>query len=259
MSPFVLGVKSQEEDQKIEMVEPEENPSSNYSTSLQGAAGVQLTEEEETVVGDVGWKPFWDYLFVSRGSLLLIFGIITQTGFVVFQAASTYWLALGIEIPKITSSILIGVYTAISIFSAVFVHLRSLFVARLGLRASKAFFSGFTDAIFKAPMLFFDSTPVGRILTRVSLLYHFLFFQLFLNYLCNKIIFRTNFIFFLKASSDLSILDYDIPFSILFVVAPVIELVAIIGIMSSVTWEVLIVALITIIASNYLQVNFHFD
>ncbi|GMP74650.1 hypothetical protein CsSME_00032015 [Camellia sinensis var. sinensis] len=41
----------------------------------------------------------------------------------------------------------------------------SLSFALLGLKASKAFFSDFTNSIFNAPMLFFDSTPVGQILT----------------------------------------------------------------------------------------------
>ncbi|KAI8017748.1 ABC transporter C family member 8 [Camellia lanceoleosa] len=80
------------------------------------------------------------------------------------------------------------------------VHSPSLSPLLLGLKASKAFFSDFTNSILNAPMLFFDSTPVGRILTR--------------------------------ASSDLCVVDFDIPFSFAFVVAPLIESVAIIGIMA---------------------------
>ena len=125
--------------------------------------GVQLTEEEETEINDVGWKPFWDYIIDSKGLLLFFLGIVTQAGFVGLQAAAIYWLALGIQIPKITSVILIGVYTAISTLSALFVYVRSFLAAYLGLKASRAIFSGFTNAVFKAPMLFFDSIPVGRI------------------------------------------------------------------------------------------------
>ena len=168
--------ENQEESQKLDMVQPEASEGSNLSKensegeiAVKGLPGVQLTEEEETEMGDVGWKPFWDYLIVSKGLLLLCLGIVAQSGFVALQAAATYWLARGIQIPKLTSGILIGVYTAISTLSAVFVYLRSFFAAHLGLKASRAFFSGFTNAVFKAPMLFFDSTPVGRILTRVRL------------------------------------------------------------------------------------------
>ncbi|RVX17087.1 ABC transporter C family member 8 [Vitis vinifera] len=143
--------------------------------SMKGLPGVQLTEEEETEIGDVGWKPFLDYLLVSNGMLLMSLGIITQ----------------------------------------------SFCAARLGLKASKAFFAGFTNSIFNAPMLFFDSTPVGRILTR--------------------------------ASSDFSVVDFDIPFSIIFVVAAGLELITTIGIMASVTWQVLFVAIFAMVTANYVQ------
>lgn len=132
----------------------------------------QLTQEEEKEIGEVGLKPFWDYIFISRGSLFLSLTILTQLAFVAFQAASTFWLALATETPKVTSTILIGVYTILSFLSVVSVYLRSFCAAYIGLKASKAFFSGFTNAIFNAPMLFFDSTPVGRILTRVRDSYH---------------------------------------------------------------------------------------
>ncbi|KAH0982449.1 hypothetical protein GBA52_009626 [Prunus armeniaca] len=119
--------------------------------SVKGIAGMQLTEEEEKEIGDVGWKPFWDYIFVSKGTLLLWLGIIAESFFSSLQAAATYWLALGIQIPKLTSGVLIGVYAAISALTAVFVYLRSFFAAHMGLKTSRAFYSGFTDAIFKAP------------------------------------------------------------------------------------------------------------
>ncbi|XP_035539240.1 ABC transporter C family member 8-like isoform X1 [Juglans regia] len=188
---------------------------------FEGVPGIQLTEKEKTEIGDVGWKPFWDYLQVSEGTFFLCLSLITQSIFVALQAAATYWLALGIQIPSITTGMLIGVYTLTSALSAVFVYLRTLFAAHLGLKASKAFFSGFTNAIFKAPMLFFDSTPSGRILTR--------------------------------ASSDLSILDFDIPFSMVFLVVSAIELLTMIGIMAAVTWQVVIVASLTTAAVTYFQ------
>ncbi|XP_012069008.2 ABC transporter C family member 8 [Jatropha curcas] len=210
---------------KVNTVSPEaEKPAKGNSEgeiSMKGVPGVQLTEEEEKETGDLGLKPFLDYILVSKGVFLVCLCILSSTGFVVLQAAATYWLAYAIQIPKFSSGVLIGVYTLISTVSAVFVYLRSFFTAHLGLRASKSFFSGFTNSIFRAPMLFFDSTPVGRILTR--------------------------------ASSDLSVLDFDIPFSFTFVVAPLIELLGIIGIMASVTWQVLIVAIIAIVGSKYVQ------
>ncbi|KAI3900073.1 hypothetical protein MKW98_000973 [Papaver atlanticum] len=195
--------------------------SNDDEISMKGIPGIQLTEEEERGSGDVGWKPFYDYIIVSRGLLFLGLSSLSQILFVCFQVASTYWLAIAINVPSVNNSMLVGVYAGISALSTLFVYLRAYFAARLGLKASKAFFYGFTNSVFKAPMLFFDSTPIGRILTRVS--------------------------------SDLSVLDFDVPFSIALVIAPFIELVATICIMASVTWPVLVVAVLAMVVVKYVQ------
>jgi hypothetical protein len=60
----------------------------------------------------------------------------------------------------------------------------------------------------------------------------------------------------LQASSDLSILDFDIPHSILFALSVAIEILVIICIMVSVTWQVLIVAAPAMVASILIQVYY---
>ncbi|KOM27447.1 hypothetical protein LR48_Vigan406s025700 [Vigna angularis] len=189
--------------------------------STEGQLGLQLTKEEGKEIGDVGFKTLWDYISFSSGSLRLFYIILAQCAFVALQTASTIWLALAIDIPKITTAFLVGLYSLISFSGAAFVYIRSLLSAYLGLNASKAFFTSFNTAIFKAPMLFFDSTPIGRILTR--------------------------------ASSDLSLLDFDIPYSITFVTCIPIEIFVTIGLMVLVTWPVLIAAIPAIVASKYVQ------
>jgi len=159
--------------QNVVTVQPEDSHVSNLTKC--GSDGeistqIQLTQEEEKESGDVGCKAFCDYILFPKGSFLLCLSILAQVAFVGLQAASTSWLAIASEMSKVTSSILVGVYSVISFLSIVFVFLRSYFAAHLGLKASKAFFSAFTTSIFNAPMLFFDSTPVGRILTRVRFL-----------------------------------------------------------------------------------------
>nr|GEW92177.1 ABC transporter C family member 8-like [Tanacetum cinerariifolium] len=130
------------------------------------------------------------------------------------DAAGSYWLAFGIPIPKIKTIMLISVYTLLLTTSVFCVFRRSCFATLLGLKASKSFFNKFTDSIFNAPMVFFDSTP---------------------------------------AMSDQSVIDFDIPFSIAYVIGAGIEILAKIAIMASVTWQVLIVAIIAVAASQYAQ------
>jgi len=143
------------------------NQSEGEISIIKGPIGAQLTQEEEKVIGNVGWKPLWDYINYSKGTFMLCLVILGQCGFLALQTSSNFWLATAIEIPKVTDATLIGIYALISFSSTSFVYVRSYFAALLGLKASTAFFSSFTTAIFNAPMLFFDSTPVGRILTRV--------------------------------------------------------------------------------------------
>ncbi|KAH6798573.1 multidrug resistance-associated protein 6 [Perilla frutescens var. frutescens] len=181
----------------------------------------QLTEEEQKEVGEIGWKAFLDYISISKGFIFACSSTAAECGFVAFQAAASFWLAFSVQIPDQNSLFVIGIYTMISLVSAVFVYLRSLFAVLFGLKASKVFFHGFTNSIFNAPMLFFDSTPVGRILTR--------------------------------ASSDLSLLDFDIPITLGLVIYATTEILAAIGIMAAVVWQVLFVGIFAMVSSKYVQ------
>ncbi|KAH7651237.1 Xenobiotic-transporting ATPase protein [Dioscorea alata] len=196
-------------------------PVKNSETEITALSAIQLTEDEEKAIGNFGWKPYKDYLQVSKGYMHFIFAVLSQCTFILFQILSTYWLAVAVQLTQIGGGVVVGVYAAVSILSCCFVCMRTWFTAQLGLKASKEFFSAFMDSVFRAPMLFFDSTPVGRILTR--------------------------------ASTDMSILDFDIPYCLSFVVAGASEVVGIIVIMSTVTWQVLLVAIPVTILTLYVQ------
>lgn len=164
-------------DREIDTNQPAKQDS-EVEISTKGLSAAQLTEEEETEIGDLGWKPYHDYLQVSKGYSLFVLMISLQLIFVIFQSLSNYWLAIVVQAQHLSKGILIGVYSFFSILSCFFAYFRSLVAAKHGLKASKAFFTSFMDSIFEAPMLFFDSTPVGRILTRVR---HIFWAQLYHN------------------------------------------------------------------------------
>ncbi|KAG5141527.1 hypothetical protein JHK82_017222 [Glycine max] len=113
---------------------------SEEEISTEGQLEAQLTQEEEKEKGDVVWKTFWDYISFSKVSFMLCWIILAQSAFVALQTASMFWLALAIEVPKLTSATLIGVDSLISFASVAFVCLKSLFGAHLGIKASTAFF-----------------------------------------------------------------------------------------------------------------------
>lgn len=56
-------------EESTESYTPDEK--SNREISVKGVPGAQLIEEEAREVGDIGWKPFLDYLLILNGTLLL--------------------------------------------------------------------------------------------------------------------------------------------------------------------------------------------
>jgi ABC-type bacteriocin/lantibiotic exporter with double-glycine peptidase domain len=127
----------------------------------------QLTQQEEREVGDQGWAVYIKYIRTAHGWVVFFMGIVTQTIFVVGQMAANYWMATRVSDQGTSDILLIGVYSGMSILSGIFVFLRSQYNVALGLKASKSFFTQLIMCLFHAPMAFFDSTPMGRILSRV--------------------------------------------------------------------------------------------
>ncbi|KAF9891097.1 hypothetical protein FE257_005032 [Aspergillus nanangensis] len=62
----------------------------------------------------------------------------------------------------------VSVYVGLSMSSWLLEIIRYQLVFRGSLRASKALFERFTDSILRAPLLFLDTTPAGRILNRFT-------------------------------------------------------------------------------------------
>ncbi|XP_073110617.1 ABC transporter C family member 10 isoform X3 [Elaeis guineensis] len=121
------------------------------------------------------------------------------------------WMAANVDNPRVSVLQLIIVYLAIGFSTLIFLLARSILVVVLGLQSSRSLFSQLLNSLFRAPTSFFDSTPLGRILSRVS--------------------------------SDLSIVDLDVPFSLNFSINATMYAYSNIGVLAVVTWQVLFVAI----------------
>ncbi|KAG5577308.1 hypothetical protein H5410_057442 [Solanum commersonii] len=100
-------------------------------------------------------------------------------------------------------------------------RLKSLLTVKLGLDASKSVYSTQSSSLFFAPMSFFDSTPLGRMLSRVS--------------------------------SDLSIVDIELPFLINFTVGSIIISYSTYVILCFVSPEVVLVIVLMIYVTILVQ------
>ncbi|KAI8030603.1 ABC transporter C family member 10 [Camellia lanceoleosa] len=173
--------------------------------------GDQLIKQEEREVGDIGLKPYIQYLNQNRGYLFFSMAALCHLTFVIGQILQNSWMAANVENPQVSTLQLITVYLAIGFTSTIFLLGRSLSTVALGLQSSKSLFSQLLNSLFRAPMSFYDSTPLGRILSRVS--------------------------------SDLSIVDLDVPFSFIFCVGATTNAYSNLAVLAVVTWPVLFVSL----------------
>ncbi|GMI99648.1 multidrug resistance-associated protein 14, ATP-binding cassette C10 [Hibiscus trionum] len=188
--------------------------------------GDQLIKQEERERGDIGLKPYIQYLNQNKGFLFFSIANLCQLLFVGGQIAQNSWMAANVDNPNVSSLKLIAVYLAIGVFSTLLLLCRSLSVVTLGIRSSKSLFSQLLDSLFHAPMSFYDSTPLGRILSRVSV--------------------------------DLSIVDLDVPFSLIFACVATMNAYSNLGVLAVVTWQVLFVSVPVIYAAIRLQ-NYYFS
>jgi ATP-binding cassette subfamily C (CFTR/MRP) protein 1 len=133
----------------------------------------RLTQDEEREKGGIGRMVYWAYLRAVHGGALVPVTIGAQSFFQIFQVASNYWMAWGSPPTSTTTSrvdlgLLFLIYIALSMGCALCVLIRSLLVSLVGLLTSEKLFKNMLHCIMRAPMSFFDSTPTGRILNRVS-------------------------------------------------------------------------------------------
>ena len=135
----------------------------------------QLVKDEEREKGRVGFLVYWKYITTAYGGSLIPVILLSQVLFQGLQIASNYWMAWATPVSSsvadpVEVSTLIIVYVALAIGSSFCILGRSLSLATAGYKTATLLFYNMHACIFRAPMSFFDSTPSGRILNRVSAL-----------------------------------------------------------------------------------------
>ncbi|XP_057949492.1 putative ABC transporter C family member 15 isoform X2 [Malania oleifera] len=132
------------------------------------------------------------------------------------QMGSNYWIASATEKEdRVSKEWLIGAFALLSGGSSIFILGRTVFLSMIAIETAQRLFLGMINSVFRAPIIFFDSTPSSQILGR--------------------------------ASTDQSIVDTDIPYRLAGLAFALIQLFSIIILMSQVAWQVFLL-FITILA-----------
>jgi len=135
----------------------------------EASQGGQLIKQEERERGDKGFKPHSQYLNQNKGYIYFTVAALSHLTFVIGQIFQNLWMASNVDNPHVSTVQLIVVYLVIGFISAFFLLIRTLVVVSMSLRSSKSLFLQLLNSLFHAPMSFYDSTPLGRILSRVSI------------------------------------------------------------------------------------------
>jgi ATP-binding cassette subfamily C (CFTR/MRP) protein 2 len=153
------------------VVQKQENKDGK-ADDIVGSKG-QIIQEEEREKGKVSFSVYWKYITMAYGGALVPFILLAMVLFQLLQIGSNYWMAWASPVsedmkPAVGSSMLIIVYVALAIGSSFCVLVRSSLLVTAGYKTATLLFNKMHFCIFRAPMSFFDSTPSGRILNRVS-------------------------------------------------------------------------------------------
>lgn len=132
----------------------------------------RLIEDEREDIGTVKAKVIFSY--IKAGSLKLLFCLIILMVFYIAIVVTTnwwlsYWSDMSQNITRSSSLKMLGVYAGLGVGQVLFVALSQACSLLGAVLASKVLHENLFKRILRAPMTFFDTTPLGRILNRFSL------------------------------------------------------------------------------------------
>ncbi|KAF9591440.1 hypothetical protein IFM89_004138 [Coptis chinensis] len=138
------------------------------------------------------------------------------------QIGSNYWIASATKEESVLSKKkLIGVFVLLSGGSSIFVLGRAVLLATISIETAQTLFLGMINSVFRAPVLFFDSTPSSQILNR--------------------------------SSTDQSTVDTDIPYKLVGLVFALVQLLSIMLLMSYIAWQIFLIFLTILAISIWYQ------
>lgn len=131
--------------------------------------GAGLMQAEERAVASVPWSTYAAYVRASgtilNAPFIIALLLLAQGSNITTSLWLSYWTSDKFGFPTGTY---IGVYAGLGAVQAILMFLFSFCLTVFGTRASKTMLRRAMTRVLRAPMAFFDTTPLGRITNRFS-------------------------------------------------------------------------------------------
>ena len=155
-----------EEDVEEDEVEDEKKDAKKRKVAKRGAA---LMQQEERAVKSVSWSVYDAYIRASgsilSGPMVVFVLILSQGANITTSLWLSWWTSNKFGYSEGTY---IGVYAALGVVQALLMFAFSVTLSILGTKASRVLLQQAMKRVLRAPMSFFDTTPLGRITNRFA-------------------------------------------------------------------------------------------
>jgi ATP-binding cassette, subfamily C (CFTR/MRP), member 1 len=132
-------------------------------------AAVALMQQEERAVRSISWGVYGAYIKASgsivMGPLIFIVLVLANCANIATSLWLSYWTSNRFGFPN---GAYIGGYAGLGVLQALLMYTFATLLSTGGTNASKAMLQRAMTRVLRAPMSFFDTTPLGRITNRFS-------------------------------------------------------------------------------------------
>ncbi|KAI4150070.1 MAG: hypothetical protein LQ340_004282 [Diploschistes diacapsis] len=169
MSQTAQEEKEEEKEKVEEDGDEREAEKTDIRRKKKAKKAAALMTQEERTVNSVSWSVYGAYLRASgtlfNGPFVILFLILSQCANIATSLWLSYWTSGTFGL---STGLYIGVYAALGVLQSVLMFTFSVSVAIGGTKASRIMLRDAMRRVLRAPMSFFDTTPLGRIINRFS-------------------------------------------------------------------------------------------
>ncbi|KAG2341335.1 ABC transporter [Suillus weaverae] len=134
-----------------------------------GSAGKAMMQEEERNTGAIKWEVYREYLTAAHGPVLLPLLLLSVILMQCSNVMSSYWLVYWQENKwHQPAAFYTGIYAALGVSQALTMFMLGGVFALLTYYASQQLHRRSLQRVMYAPMSFFETTPLGRIMNRFA-------------------------------------------------------------------------------------------